>query len=69
MIWSKTQEPGYSPVHGLPMGALPVETAAGGAFGKTLLGEVHIGRDTVLDHFFSPFLNPPVTFQTDGKRG
>ena len=50
------------------MGALPVETPAGGAFGKMVLGEVHVGRDTVLDCFFSAFLEPPVAFQTVGKR-
>lgn len=68
MVILKAQYPIYFPVHGLPMGALPVEAAAGGAFGKMLLSEVHIGWDTVLNCFFSAFLEPPVAFQTGGKR-
>ena len=68
MVILKTQYPIYFPVHGLPMGALPVEAAAGGAFGKMLLSEVHVGWDTVLNCFFSAFLEPPVAFQAGGKR-
>jgi hypothetical protein len=68
MVILKAQYPIYFPVHGLPMGALPVEAAASRAFGKMLLSEVHVGWDTVLHRFFSAFLEPPVAFQTGGKR-
>ena len=50
------------------MGALPVEAAAGGAFGKMLLREVLVGWDTVLDCYFISFLKRPVALQANGKR-
>ena len=64
----KVQHLIYFPAHDLPMGALPVEAAAGWAFGKMLLGLVHVGRDTVLDGFFNAFLSQLVAFETSGKR-